>query len=125
LAGEVFFTSAGIGVGSYLLWAAVAFDPEKFENASMSDCLSTRIAISSPSLTSFAPSGYNNYATYPSSCISKSTTALSVSIPQRTSPGLTLSPTFLFQDLMFPYEVISVRYMECVFVVLAYFLHSR
>ena len=70
--------------------------------AAIYDLFSTKMAIGCPSLMSLAPSEYKSLATYPVSYISKSTVALSVSTPQRTSPGLTKSPTYLFHFLILP-----------------------
>jgi hypothetical protein len=66
----------------------------KFLNAAISASLSAIMATRVPTLTPFDPSGRRILAMYPSSTDSKSTVALSVSTSARTSPGLTLSPSF-------------------------------
>jgi hypothetical protein len=65
------------------------------------------IATTSPSLTSLVPSGYRSFAINPSSYISNSTVALSVSIEARISPGLIESPSFFNHFEMLPYSFIS------------------
>jgi hypothetical protein len=69
----------------------------------MSDSLSTIMAIGVPRGISLVPSGKRSFAMKPSSYISKSTVALSVSIPASTTPGAILSPTFLFHFFRLPY----------------------
>jgi hypothetical protein len=76
--------------------------PLKSLNFSISSFLSQRIATTYPRATSLAPSGNISLAMYPSSCISKSTVALSVSMEARISPGLTLSPSFFNHLAIFP-----------------------
>ena len=56
---------------------------------------------------SFVPAGTNNLAIYPSSCTSNPTEALSVSISQITSPGLTLSPSFTAHFIRFPFSIVG------------------
>jgi hypothetical protein len=78
-------------------------------NFCTSSLFSTTIATISPSLTSLDPSGYRSLAIYPSSCISKSTVALSVSIYAKISPGLIESPSCFNHLAMLPYTLIINR----------------
>lgn len=63
---------------------------------------STSTATGSPIGISFAPSPCRILAMYPSSCVSHSMVALSVSTSAMICPGAMASPSFFFQEAMLP-----------------------
>ena len=88
----------GFGTGAFAAAAAAAFT---------SSPSSARTAITDLTGTSCVPSGTTILASVPSSIASYSIVALSVSISAITSPGLTLSPSFLSHLLSVPLSIVG------------------
>src|SRR5262249_10644367 len=89
-----------------LAWAGAPF-PAEDAAAFTSSPSAAMTAISWFTGTSAAPSGTTILASVPSSTASYSMVALSVSISAITSPGLTLSPSFLSHLARLPFSIVG------------------
>lgn len=78
----------------------------KFANAGTSSASATTTQMGVPILHSF-PGGMMILARIPSSCASKSTLALSVSMLHKTSPAAKLSPSAMAHDPMVPLSIVG------------------
>ena len=65
------------------------------------------MATGVPTGTSLAPAGTTIFAKTPSSCASHSIVALSVSTSAMMSPAAMASPSFFFQEAMFPVVMVG------------------
>ena len=96
---------AGFAVGA--AFAAGAPIPAPAAAALTSSPSSASTAMSALTGTSCVPSGTTILASVPSSIASYSIVALSVSISAITSPGLTLSPSFLSHFARLPFSMVG------------------
>ena len=92
------FAGAAAGFAAAAAPAAAAFT---------SSPSSASTAMSWLTATSWVPSGTTILASVPSSIASYSIVALSVSISAMTSPGLTLSPSFLSHLARLPFSMVG------------------
>mmetsp|Transcript_20454 Transcript_20454/g.33764 ORF Transcript_20454/g.33764 Transcript_20454/m.33764 type:complete len:203 (-) Transcript_20454:95-703(-) len=107
----------GAGVGSGALAGSGAFGAAgastpasaavKLANAAMSASSSTTTPIGVPTGTSLAPASIRIFARNPSSCASKSTVALSVSISHTGDPALIASPSLSVHPAIFPVSMVG------------------
>jgi len=103
--------TAAAGFGSAPKSAAVVF--AKLARLAGS---STMMPMRLPTGTPEVPSLTRIFARKPSSCISKSTDALSVSIMASVSPGLMASPSFLCHFAMPPWVIVGDKAGKVIFV---------
>mmetsp|Transcript_22528 Transcript_22528/g.40114 ORF Transcript_22528/g.40114 Transcript_22528/m.40114 type:complete len:207 (+) Transcript_22528:1563-2183(+) len=83
--------------------------PVKLAKAATSLSSSTITAISVPTLMPSVPCGTSIFARKPSSWLSQSMAALSVSIIAKESPAATASPTCFFHSEIFPCSIVGER----------------
>ncbi len=98
---------AGFGAGGGGFAVGGAPLPAAAAAALTSSPSSARTAMSVLTGTSWVPSGTTILASVPSSIASYSIVALSVSISAMTSPGLTLSPSFLSHLARLPFSIVG------------------